>query len=129
MFKSIEIYYLLFFIYSVIGWIIEVTNIFITKKKFINRGFLIGPYCPIYGFGGILMTILLEKYYENIILTFIFSIFICAMLEYFTSYLLEKIFNARWWNYSNRKFNINGRICFGNLIIFRSIRMFYDICS
>lgn len=118
MLKEIQIYFLLFFIYSVLGWCMEVLSTFRVEKKFVNRGFLIGPYCPIYGFGVLLITLLLKKYVNDIVVTFIFSILICAILEYLTSYILEKIFYARWWDYSNRKFNINGRVCLGNLLIF-----------
>lgn len=118
MLKDVQIYVLLFFIYSVIGWIMEVLNTFKVEKKFVNRGFLIGPYCPIYGLGVLLITFLLKRYENDIVVTFIFSIIICAILEYITSYILEKIFHARWWDYTNRRFNINGRICLGNLLIF-----------
>lgn len=118
MLKTIEIYFLLFLTYSIIGWIMEVTLKLIHDKKFINRGFLIGPYCPIYGFGVLLLTILLKKYQDDFVATFIFSILICGTLEYFTSYFMEKIFHARWWDYSQRKFNINGRICLETLIPF-----------
>lgn len=118
MLSNIEIYFLLFFIYSILGWLMEVTRILIHNKKFVNRGFLVGPYCPIYGYGALAMTFLLRKYQNDILATFIFSILICGLLEYFTSYFMEKIFHARWWDYTNRKFNINGRICLDNLIAF-----------
>jgi len=96
----------------------EVVNGFIRTKKIVNRGFLIGPYCPIYGTGVILITLLLKKYTDDKIITFIMSILICGTLEYFTSYFMEKIFHARWWDYTNRKMNINGRICLETLIPF-----------
>lgn len=118
MLRNIEIYFLLFFVYSILGWLMEVIRIFIHNGKLVNRGFLIGPYCPIYGHGVLLMTFLLRKYQNDILATFIFSILICGILEYFTSYFMEKIFHARWWDYTNRKFNINGRICLDNLIAF-----------
>lgn len=118
MIRNIEIYFLLFFTYAVVGWIMEVTLKLTTEKKFINRGFLIGPYCPIYGYGVLLITILLKKYQDDIIATFIFSILICGLLEYLTSYFMEKFFHARWWDYSNKRFNINGRICLETLIPF-----------
>lgn len=111
-------YILLFFTYSILGWIMEVILSIIQRKKLINRGFLIGPYCPIYGIGVILITILLAKYKDDRIITFIMSILICGTLEYFTSYIMEKIFHARWWDYSNKKMNINGRICLETLIPF-----------
>ena len=118
MIRNIEIYFLLFFIYSILGWTMEVIRVLIHERKFVNRGFLIGPYCPIYGYGVLLLTFLLKKYQEDIVATFIFSILICGLLEYFTSYFMEKIFHARWWDYSKRKFNINGRICLETLIPF-----------
>ena len=101
-----------------IGWLLEVVWTFITDKKLVNRGFLIGPYCPIYGTGCILMILLLQKYSDDILVLFIMSMLICSILEYATSYFMEKIFKARWWDYSNRKFNINGRICLETLIPF-----------
>lgn len=111
-------YVILFFTYSILGWIMEVILSIIQRKKLINRGFLIGPYCPIYGTGVILITILLAKYKDDRIITFIMSMLICGALEYFTSYFMEKIFHARWWDYSNKKMNINGRICLETLIPF-----------
>ena len=113
-----EQYIALFFIYSFAGWLMESMLETIRKKKFINRGFLIGPYCPIYGAGVLLITILLAKYNDDILITFFMSLIICGMLEYATSYIMEKIFKARWWDYSYRKFNINGRICLETLIPF-----------
>ena len=111
-------YFMMFMFYSIVGWIIEVIYTFITDKKIVNRGFLIGPYCPIYGVGCLLIIILLKKYTDDFILLFIMSMLICSLLEYLTSYVMEKLFNARWWNYSNRKFNINGRVCLETLIPF-----------
>ena len=111
-------YFMLFMFYSIVGWIIEVIYTFITDKKIVNRGFLIGPYCPIYGVGCLLIIILLKKYTDDFIVLFIMSMLICSLLEYLTSYVMEKLFNARWWDYSNRKFNINGRVCLETLIPF-----------
>ena len=116
--KTICYYFLLFMTYSVLGWILEVSCKLVEKKKFINRGFLIGPYCPIYGWGALMMTLLLKKYLNDIFTLFIMNILICSILEYFTSYFLEVIFKSRWWDYSNKKFNINGRICLETMIPF-----------
>lgn len=116
--KTICYYFLLFMTYSILGWILEVSCKLVEKKKFINRGFLIGPYCPIYGWGALMMTLLLKKYLNDIFTLFIMNILICSILEYFTSYFLEVIFKARWWDYSNKKFNINGRICLETMIPF-----------
>lgn len=113
-----EKYFLLFMAYSVFGWLIEVIGKFITKGRFINRGFLIGPYCPIYGSGALLMTFLLNRYVNDKLVLFIMAIVVCSILEYTTSYVMEKIFHIRWWDYSNYKFNINGRICIATMIPF-----------
>lgn len=116
--NKIEFYFLLFILYAIIGWMIEVTGKFIQKHKFINRGFLIGPYCPIYGYGALIITLLLSKYKDDLFALFIMGIFICSVLEYITSYAMEKIFKARWWDYSNYKVNLNGRICLNNSVLF-----------
>lgn len=101
--NTVEPYFLLFIIYSMIGWTIEVLLQFIEKKRLINRGFLIGPYCPIYGFGAVVMTLILDKYQDNLIILFGMSMLICTVLEYLTSYIMEKLFKARWWDYSQKK--------------------------
>lgn len=118
MINTIEIYFLLFLIYSFLGWNMEVISELIRIKKFINRGFLIGPLCPIYGVGVILITFLLERYKTDMVITFILTVLLCGTLEYITSYLMEKLFNARWWEYSSHRFNINGRVSLGILILF-----------
>ncbi len=110
--------FLLFICYSFVGWIIEVIYEYFMNGKLINRGFLIGPYCPIYGVGGIIATFTLTNHKDNIIILFVMSMFLFALLEYFTSYIMEKVFKARWWDYSEYRFNINGRICLETLIPF-----------
>ena len=115
---DVRIYFLLFIIYSILGWCMEVTLGLITNKKFVNRGFLIGPYCPIYGYGAILITFLLKKYVDDMLTLFIMAILVCGVLEYATSYFMEKIFKARWWDYSKNRFNINGRVCLETIIPF-----------
>ncbi len=102
--------FMLFIIYSVFGWLMEVTLVSIRNKKLTPRGFLIGPWCPIYGWGGILIYLLLEKYHNDPIALFVMSFLIGSIVEYFTSYIMEKLFHARWWDYSDHKYNINGRI-------------------
>jgi len=114
----IKNYFSLFLVYSFLGWLMEVLWALIKEKKIINRGFLIGPYCPIYGVGCLLLTTLLNNYKNNIISLFILSIIICSILEYLTSYIMEKLFKARWWDYNKYKFNINGRICAETMIPF-----------
>ena len=111
-------YFLAFILYSFIGWCIEVILGLFQHKKFIDRGFLLGPYCPIYGFGMLLIVFLLKNYMNNILVLFILSIVICLALEYITSYLMEFIFKARWWDYSDKKYNINGRVCLEYALFF-----------
>ena len=118
MIREIEMYIVLFFIYSLVGRLIEMIPATIREKKFVDRGFLVGPYCPIYGCGVILITLLLQKYADDVVVTFFLSVIICGTLEYLTSYIMEKIFKTRWWDYSNNKFNINGRICLETLVPF-----------
>jgi len=111
-------YFLAFILYSFVGWCAEVVLGFIVHKKFINRGFLLGPYCPIYGCGMMLIVLLLKDYTDNFLVLFILSMVICLVLEYITSYLMELIFKARWWDYSDKKFNINGRVCLEYALLF-----------
>ena len=117
-------YILLFFIYSFLGWCLEVGCKLVSDHKFVNRGFLIGPYCPIYGHGALIMTILLHKYLNDPVTLFIMIILVCSILEYFTSYFLEKIFHTRWWDYTHYKFNINGRICLETMVPFGAFGLF-----
>ena len=121
---DIRVYFLLFLAYSFIGWLMEVICKLIQYKRFINRGFLIGPYCPIYGYGALLITFLLKKYTDDPITLFIMAILVCGTLEYLTSYFMEKIFHARWWDYSQKRFNINGRVCLDTIIPFGLLGMF-----
>lgn len=115
---NLTMLFTLFIIYSIIGWIVECINMIITQKKIVNRGFLIGPYCPIYGCGCVFIITFLNKYLDDPIVLFFMTIISCAILEYLTSYIMEKIFKTRWWDYSNKKFNINGRICLETLVLF-----------
>ncbi len=117
-------YILLFFVYSFLGWCLEVGCKLVSDHKFVNRGFLIGPYCPIYGHGALIMTILLNRYLNDPVTLFIMIILCCSLLEYFTSYFLEKIFHTRWWDYSGYRFNINGRICLETMVPFGLFGLF-----
>ncbi len=117
--------YLLFWIFSILGWILEMIYCAIDDKKIVNRGFLIGPYCPIYGFGALVM-LLLTPFKDSAIITFILALLLCSVLEYFTSYLMEKVFKVRWWDYSHESFNINGRICLKNAIAFGALGVLFN---
>ncbi len=113
-----QYYLLLFFSMAVLGWMMEVVCKKIQYGRFINRGFLVGPYCPIYGVGSVLIVLLLEKYSSEPIVVLLLAMVICGALEYMTSYAMEKLFHARWWDYSHRRFNLDGRVCAGTLIPF-----------
>lgn len=111
--------FLLFFVYSLIGYIAEVIWVSICLKKFtFSRGFLIGPYIPIYGAGMICVTKLLSKYQDDLLVLFVMSIVLCTILEYLTSLVMEKAFKLRWWDYSDQRFNVNGRVCLTNSVLF-----------
>lgn len=112
---------LLFFLYSFLGWIIEVTLKYRQYHRFINRGFLIGPYCPIYGSGVVIATFLNDMFApleSSFGTSFLISFVFCGLLEYMTSYFFEKKYHARWWDYSQKPMNLNGRVWIGNLVLF-----------
>ena len=111
-------YFLYFIIYSFIGWLMEVMCKLFEYKRFINRGFLIGPICPIYGFGVLFIILLIGNDRSDVLAVFLKAILICSVLEYLTSYFMEKLFKARWWDYSDKLFNINGRICLQTMLPF-----------
>lgn len=101
---------LYFFVYSVLGWVWETAYCSWLEKRFVYRGFLSGPYCPIYGFGVLLLFVVLTPLYEVLPVLFIVSFVVMSALEYATSYVLEKVFHQRWWDYSHESFNLHGRI-------------------
>lgn len=96
----------------------ETISASIIQRKFINRGFLTGSFCPIYGFGAILIiqssewvNIIFENYFTSLIISILFSVILVTVLEYITGFALEKVFNCKWWDYSNNTANIQGYIC------------------
>lgn len=103
-------------IYSFFGWILESVLKTIYQKKFVNSGFLNGPICPIYGFGAIIMELCLSSLRDKPIILFITAFFLLSLWEYIVGYLIEKIFKTKYWDYSNLKFNIQGRVCLKNSI-------------
>lgn len=104
-----------FIIYSFLGWVMESTIRSVCEKKIINTGFLEGPFCPIYGCGALIMIVFLNEF-ENIFVLFIMSFFVLSFWEYVVGVLLEKIFKTKYWDYSDQKFNIHGRVCLLNSI-------------
>ena len=115
--KTVETWFLWLMIYSIIGWVYESTICSISQRKLINRGFLNGPYCPIYGTGAVLVLLVLGRIQNPVLLFFAGAVLTCS-LEYLTSWLMEKLFHARWWDYSKRKFNIGGRACLIGAVVF-----------
>ena len=110
-----------FFIFGVAGWCMEVVLKYRQFHRFINRGFLTGPILPIYGFGVILITLAvgnLASVESGVVMTFALSLLICGAVEYMTSFVLDKIFHARWWDYSQKPMNLHGRVWIGNLVLF-----------
>ncbi len=111
--KNLNSFYyilLIFFIYAFIGWLLETAYAVYNFGYFVKRGFLFGPICPIYGFGAVIMVKYIEKYKENSLKLFIFSIVIFSVFEYLASYVLDALFASKWWDYTNDFFNLNGRI-------------------
>ena len=105
-------YIIIFFFYSAVGWLIESTYCSIGEKRLINRGYLTGPMCPIYGTGALVMTICLYKpFADKPLYVFLLGMLICDVVEYTTSFLMETLFHARWWDYTYEFANIKGRIC------------------
>ncbi|HEY8892941.1 MAG TPA: putative ABC transporter permease [Clostridium sp.] len=113
-----------FTIYSFMGWCLETVYSTIIKKEFVNRGFLNGPFCPIYGFGIVSIIVLLNPIENNYIFLFIGSVFLTSIVEYITGYILETTFNSTWWDYSNKPYNLQGRICLSFSIIWGFIAIF-----
>ena len=101
----------IFFIYAFLGWCTEVSYAALVTGKFVNRGFLNGPVCPVYGFGVVIVLSCLTPLADNLLLLFLGSVVLTSALEWFTGFVLEKLFHQRWWDYSDQPFNLSGYIC------------------
>ncbi|MCI5874044.1 MAG: hypothetical protein MR012_10280 [Roseburia sp.] len=101
----------IFIIYAFIGWCTEVSYAALDTGKFVNRGFLNGPYCPIYGCGVVIVVAILTPLRESLLILFIGSLVLTTALEFVTGYILEKVFHNKWWDYSDKPFNVKGYIC------------------
>lgn len=110
--------FLMFIIYAFIGWICEEIWCTVGSRKLVKRGMLHGPICPIYGFGALSILYMLYPWRTTFLRLFIASVIVTSILEYFTSWLLEKLFHAKWWDYSQMPFNLNGRCCLLNSTAF-----------
>lgn len=115
--EQLATYFLWFLFYSVLGWIWESGLYTVTQRHFVNRGFLNGPYCPIYGVGAVVDIVVLG-WISNPIALFLTGAILASIIEYATSYAMEYYFHARWWDYSEKPFNLNGRICLEGAVVF-----------
>lgn len=122
--KNLSIAFLAFIFYSIIGWAYECTIwAKAEKKRFMNRGMLLGPICPIYGLVSFLDWVMLNRF-ENPVVIFVVAAVVCCIFEYFVSWSLEKIFHQRWWDYSNYPLNLNGRISLPSGLFFGAAGLF-----
>lgn len=111
--RRMKIYFLIlyFFTYGILGWMTEVAYAAIMERKFVNRGFLNGPICPIYGVGVSVVLYFLTPLSENLLLLYLASTILVTVLEGLTGYIMDRIFHHKWWDYTNRPFNIGGYVC------------------
>jgi len=122
--SNVFTFFCYFVIYSFMGWCLETVYATINKKEFVNRGFLHGPFCPIYGFGTLSIVVLLKPIETNYIFLFLGSVFLTSIIEYITGYILETAFHSTWWDYSNEPYNLHGRICLSFSIVWGFISIF-----
>ena len=113
-----SVYFIYFLIYSFLGWVCETAFCFIVDKELVNRGFLKGPFCPVYGFGALSVILVLTPLSNNIIILYLSAMLFTSAIEYATGFLLETIFSLKWWDYSKYRFNIKGRVCLLNSTLF-----------
>lgn len=114
-----------FFLYSLLGWAMESIYISVGQRRLVNTGFLYGPFCPIYGFGAVVLYVLLIHLQGKPVLIFFTGFFVLSVWEYFVGFLLEKIFKTKYWDYSNNRFNLNGRVCLLNSIYWGFLSVFF----
>lgn len=113
------IYYVwLFFLLSIFGWLWEGFLYLIKDDVYVNRGFLTGPWLPIYGIGGIMLELLFHRWRDRPIMTFVSSMLLCTVLEYLAGWYLELTWGVKWWDYSNMPLNLHGRICLVSSLLF-----------
>lgn len=115
---AISMLFLFLAVYAFLGWIAEVLYVLVRERSLQNRGFLTGPTVPIYGFGAIALILLVLPYVSNPFLVFLASVLITSTLEFVTHLVLDKLFHIKLWDYSTRRFNLWGRICLENSLLF-----------
>ena len=112
---GIDFYHLMnwLIIYSFFGWVWETCYVSVKSGKFVNRGFINGPLCTIYGFGAVSVYVILRPFSDNLLYLYLGGVVVATAREYVTAVLMESIFHTSWWDYSDNKFNFQGRICLG----------------
>lgn len=129
MFETVINYVFMFFFFSAVGWTVECTYRSLGERRIINSGFLHGPMCPIYGVGCMVIDTLLVPIAapigKRLLIVLILGMILSDIVEYTTSFLMEKLFNTRWWDYSNNFLNLHGRICFKHTIYWAIFTFFY----
>lgn len=112
---GIDFYHLMnwLIIYSFFGWVWETCYVSVKSGKFVNRGFINGPLCTIYGFGAVSVYVILRPFSDNLLYLYLGGVVVATALEYVTAVLMESVFHTSWWDYSDNKFNFQGRICLG----------------
>ena len=111
-------YFLWLITYSFLGWIYESAICSIDESRLVNRGFLNGPICPVYGFGALASILVLDQRTDNVIILFFAGMILTCTVEYITAVLLEKLFHAKWWDYSHHRINFQGRVCLLGALVF-----------
>lgn len=111
-------WFLYFIVYSILGWMCETVYCSALERRFVYRGFLNGPYCPVYGCGALLIILLLRSISHQAFFLFVAGVIVTSSLEYVTGWLMERLFHHKWWDYSKHKYNLHGRICLTNSILF-----------
>lgn len=134
--QGVDLYHLVswFFVYSFLGWLWESCYVSVKNREIVNRGFVTGPFCTIYGCGAISVYLLLKPVEGNLPVLFLGGILVPTLLEYSTAVLMDKIFHTSWWDYSENKFNFQGRICLGasllwgilTVLLFRVLQPFVE---
>lgn len=134
---GVDLYHVMawLFLYSVMGWIWESSYVSIKEKKLVNRGFVTGPVCTIYGVGAVSVYLVLRPLEGHIVVLYFWGVLVATLLEYLTAVIMEKMFHTSWWDYSNNKWNFQGRICLGSsvawgfftLIMFEILQPFVEM--
>lgn len=108
--QQFAVWILYFFAYAFVGWLWESSYVSVRKRRWTNSGFLIGPVVPVYGFSMMAVLAVIEPFENNVVVLYVLSALLITVIEYVTSWLMEKLFHARWWDYSQIPLNLNGRV-------------------